>query len=236
MFKISQTGIDLIKSFEGCSLKAYLCPGDTWTIGWGNTGKVNGKPIAAGMTITQKEADDLFLRSLKTYEDAVNKYVKTLMNQNQFDALVSFAYNCGPGALQKSNLLKYLNKGDYVKAANEFQLWNKSNGKVLAGLTRRRAAEKTLFLKPILITAAEEDKELYNAVMALVAFGVKLNVGSWNNVKVINLNNVEALLSKLGGIDYLIQKKVISNADIWKNKKYSKENVRSLLIKASKML
>lgn len=236
MLKLSQVGIDLIKSFEGCSLKAYICPGDTWTIGWGTTGKVNGKPITEGMTITQKEADDLFLRSLKTYEDAVNKYVKVLINQNQYDALVSFTYNCGPGALQKSNLLKYLNQGDYVKAAKEFQLWNKAGGKVVTGLTRRRAAEKTLFLKPMLITAAEEDKDLYNAVMALVANGVKLNVSSWNNVKVINLNNVEALLSKLGGIDYLIQKKVISNAELWENKKYSKENVRSLLIKASKML
>lgn len=146
--KISQAGIDLIKSFEGCYLKAYKCPAGVWTIGWGTTEPINGVKPHAGMKITQKQADDLLVKNLKNYEDTVNKYVTYKgFNQNQYDALVSFAYNCGCGALKTSTLLKKLNKGDVQGAANEFLRWNKANGKVLTGLTRRRNAEKELFLK-----------------------------------------------------------------------------------------
>ena len=139
---ISNEGINLIKQFEGCVLSAYKCPAGFWTIGYGHT-----KNVKQGMKITKEQATNLLKDDLKTYENYVNKYVKVKLNQNQFDALVSFAFNCGGGALKSSTLLKKLNKGDYEGAANELLRWNKANGKVLAGLTRRRKAEKALFLK-----------------------------------------------------------------------------------------
>lgn len=139
---ISNNGIDLIKQFEGCKLTAYKCPAGVWTIGYGYT-----KNVKPDMKITSSKATELLIDDLKTYESYVNKYVKVKLNQNQFDALVSFTYNCGGGALKSSTLLKKLNKGDYTGAANELLRWNKASGKVLAGLTRRRKAEKALFLK-----------------------------------------------------------------------------------------
>lgn len=140
--RTSQNGIDLIKSFEGCKLTAYKCPSGVWTIGYGHT---NG--VKQGMKITKKQAEHYLKNDLKTYENYVNKYVKVKLNQNQFDALVSFTFNCGGGALKGSALLKRLNSGNYNAAANELLKWNKSNGIILVGLTRRRNAEKALFLK-----------------------------------------------------------------------------------------
>ena len=157
---ISKVGLDLIKSFEGCQLKAYKCPAGVWTIGWGTTEPINGIKPHEGMIITQQQADELLIKNLKGYENAVNKYVTYCINQNQFDALVSFAYNCGNGALKTSTLLKKLNAGDVQGAANEFLRWNKSNGKVLNGLTRRREAERKLFLK-------EEDEMVKNIKIKL---------------------------------------------------------------------
>ena len=140
--KTSNNGINLIKQFEGCALTAYKCPAGVWTIGYGHT-----KNVKQGMKITNEHATNLLKDDLKTYEGYVNKYVKVKLNQNQFDALVSFTFNCGGGALKSSTLLKKLNKGDYTSAANELLRWNKASGKILAGLTRRRKAEKALFLK-----------------------------------------------------------------------------------------
>ena len=157
---ISKVGLDLIKSFEGCQLKAYKCPAGVWTIGWGTTEPINGIKPHEGMIITQQHADELLIKNLKGYENAVNKYVTYSINQNQFDALVSFAYNCGNGALKTSALLKKLNAGDVQGAANEFLRWNKANGKVLNGLTRRREAERKLFLK-------EEDEMVKNIKIKL---------------------------------------------------------------------
>ena len=157
---ISKVGLDLIKSFEGCQLKAYKCPAGVWTIGWGTTEPINGIKPHEGMIITQQQADELLIKNLKGYENAVNKYVTYSINQNQFDALVSFAYNCGNGALKTSTLLKKLNAGDVQGAANEFLRWNKANGKVLNGLTRRREAERKLFLK-------EEDEMVKNIKIKL---------------------------------------------------------------------
>lgn len=144
--KTSDKGIGLIKEFEGCSLAAYRCPAGVWTIGYGHTGKVDGKAVSLGMRITQAKAAQLLREDLTSFEAAVNAAVKTLVTQNMFDALVSFAYNCGAGALRNSTLLKKLNAGDYSGAADEFPKWNKSGGKVLNGLVRRREAERKLFL------------------------------------------------------------------------------------------
>ena len=137
---IGEKGLELIKSFEGLRLRAYLCPAKVWTIGYGHTGDVRG-----GQVITQSQADDLLKQDLRRFEIAVRKLVKVPLTQNQFDALVSFAYNVGEAALSRSTLLRKLNAGDLAGTKLEFAKWNKGGGKVLAGLTRRRADEATLF-------------------------------------------------------------------------------------------
>ncbi len=136
--QIGIQGINLIKSFEGCSLTAYKCPSGIWTIGYGHTGGV-----VKGQKITQKQAEDYLKNDLKIYE----KYVNNLglkLNQNQFDALVSFCYNCGPGNLQKLVVARTL-----PQIADAMLLYNKGAGVVLAGLVRRRKAERQLFLTPV---------------------------------------------------------------------------------------
>lgn len=138
----SKNGLDLIKRYEGCVLTAYKCPAGVWTIGYGHT-----RGVKKGMAITKLQAYEYLKDDLKTFEDAVNKYVKVPLSQSQFDALVSFSYNVGAGALKSSTLLRKLNKRDYSGASNEFLRWNKSNGKELSGLTARRRAERELFLK-----------------------------------------------------------------------------------------
>lgn len=224
---ISQQGIDLIKEFEGCYLTAYKCPANVWTIGYGTTEPIDGKPISQGMTITQKQADELLLKNLKTYEKAVNDYTQVSLNQNQFDALVSFTYNVGTGAYKTSTLLQKLNKSDYQGASEEFAKWKYAGGKVLNGLVRRREAERKLFLTPV---TKEEDKELLNALNKIVDSGVNLDIDAWDNVDEMNLKNVPALIVKLG-IEALAEIGVISNTPTWTESKYTKNDVRSLIIK-----
>lgn len=140
--EISQTGIDLIKKFEGCSLKAYRCPAGILTIGYGHTNKVFVDDV-----ITQEEAETLLKQDLIIHCNNVSKLVKVSLNQNQFDALVSFEYNVGYGAFSGATLLKLLNQGKYKEAAEQFDRWIYAGKKVLPGLVNRRKAEKELFLK-----------------------------------------------------------------------------------------
>lgn len=142
----SDKGIALIKQFEGCKLTAYQDSVGVWTIGYGWTQPVDGKPIRAGVTIKQETAERLLKTGLVSYERDVSRLVKVGMTQGQFDALVSFTYNLGARSLSTSTLLRKLNAGDYAGAADEFLRWNKAGGKVLNGLTRRREAERALFL------------------------------------------------------------------------------------------
>lgn len=142
----SDKGIALIKQFEGCKLTAYQDSVGVWTIGYGWTQPVDGKPIRAGMTIKQETAERLLKTGLVSYESDVSRLVKVGLNQGQFDALVSFTYYLGARSLSTSTLLRKLNAGDYAGAAEEFLRWNKAGGKVLNGLTRRRGAERALFL------------------------------------------------------------------------------------------
>lgn len=136
-------GIRLIKNYEGCRLTAYQCSAGVWTIGWGHTGKVDGKAVCKGMTITQAKADALLVSDLVVYENHV-KALKRSFNQNEFDALVSFTYNCGQGSLQ--TLCKNRSNKQIAEALLKY---NKAGGKALAGLTKRRKAERELFLKPV---------------------------------------------------------------------------------------
>lgn len=144
--RISDKGISLIKQFEGLRLTSYQDSVGVWTIGYGWTQPVDGKPIRPGMTIKEETAERLLRTGLVGYESDVSKLVKVKLTQGQFDALVSFAYNLGARALSTSTLLQKLNSGDYAGAADEFPRWNKAGGKVLLGLTRRREAERALFL------------------------------------------------------------------------------------------
>jgi GH24 family phage-related lysozyme (muramidase) len=144
---ISQIGIDLIKSFEGCVLHAYK-PIQTeryFTIGYGHY----GSDVKEKQVITQSEAEQLLKFDLRIFEKAVNDLVKVSLNQNQFDSLVSFTYNVGREAFRTSDLLEKLNKGDYLGASKEFDRWVHSGSKVLQGLVNRRDKEKSLFLKQI---------------------------------------------------------------------------------------
>lgn len=140
MMQISKAGLDLIKQFEGLYLKAYRCPAGVPTIGYGHTAGV-----AMGQTITQQQADDYLRRDVRQFERAVARLVTVPLTQGQFDALVSFAFNLGEGALAQSTLLRLLNAGDHAGAADQFDRWNKAGGRVLPGLVRRRAAERALF-------------------------------------------------------------------------------------------
>ncbi|HBM9904053.1 MULTISPECIES: lysozyme [unclassified Enterobacter] len=142
----SDIGLALIKQFEGCKLTAYQDSVGVWTIGYGWTQPVDGKPIRAGMTIKQETAERLLKTGLVSYESDVSRLVKVDLTQGQFDALVSFTYNLGARSLSTSTLLRKLNASDYAGAADEFLRWNKAGGKVLNGLARRREAERALFL------------------------------------------------------------------------------------------
>jgi len=146
--KLNKEGADLIKSFEGCKLKAYQCSAKKWTIGFGNTYYEDGSPVLPGHAITQEKAEDMFELIANEFAAKVAKLVTSNVTDNQFGALVSFAYNCGVVNLQKSTLLKKVNANHNdpsIKA--EFLKWNKASGKVLAGLTRRREAESNLYFK-----------------------------------------------------------------------------------------
>lgn len=146
---ISEKGIGFIAGFESLRLKAYLCPANVWTIGWGTTVYPNGIKVKKGDTCTIEQARAFKNHDLKRFQKCVNDTVAVPLNQNQFDALVSLTYNIGEAAFKSSTLLKKLNAGDFAGAADQFLVWNKSKGKVLNGLVNRRAAERTLFLKPL---------------------------------------------------------------------------------------
>lgn len=147
--KTSSKGIDLIKKYEGLELKAYPDPGtgsDPWTIGYGCTIYPSGEKVMPGDVITEEEAEEYLKHDLEQFEGYVNLYVDAPLNQNQFDALVSFTYNLGPHNLQTSTLLKELNRGNYQGAAAQFGRWVNAAGRKLSGLVKRREAEKQLFL------------------------------------------------------------------------------------------
>lgn len=145
--KTSQVGINLITSFEDLVLTAYDDGVGVWTIGFGTTFYPNGVKVKKGDVCTKSQAMSFFQHDLRRFEAAVNQAVKVVVNQNQFDALVSLAYNIGDSAFKGSTLVKKLNAKDYAGAADQFLQWNKGGGKVMRGLVHRRAAERELFLK-----------------------------------------------------------------------------------------
>jgi len=144
---ISKKGLDLIKSFEGCKLNAYLCPAGVATIGWGSTMYPSGGKVKMGDTISQQRADDMLKWEAENKAIGVkNLLMNTVVNQNQFDALVSFAFNCGLGNLKISTLIKKVrNNPNDPTIRDEFMKWVRARGEVLKGLQRRRKAEADLY-------------------------------------------------------------------------------------------
>ena len=142
---VTQKLLDLVKEFEGCRLEAYPDPKGIWTIGYGDTGPA----IKEGLVWTQEAAESTLIARLMSFAGQVQSCVEVEINQNQLDALTSFSYNLGIGALKSSHLLTLLNQADFVAAANEFDLWVHIGHSVAEGLVRRRAAEKALFLESV---------------------------------------------------------------------------------------
>lgn len=143
MKTMSQAGIEFLKRLEGVRLKAYLDSVGVATIGIGST-----KGVKLGDVITMEECEKRLKEDLKVAEDAVNRMIGCPLNQNQFDALCSFTFNVGAGALSKSTLKRKLNSHDYTGASNELLRWVHGNGRILKGLVKRRASEKALFDAP----------------------------------------------------------------------------------------
>ena len=159
---MTEKGIELIKSFEGFRSDAYWdATGKVWTIGYGATFYMDGTKVAKGDKITKEEAAKLLEKMVsEKFEKYVRQYVTSDINPNQSDALTSFVYNCGPGNLKRSNLLKKVNaRPSDPSIRDEFAKWTKSGGQVLAGLTRRRKAEADLYFTPYVAEPESSDSE-----------------------------------------------------------------------------
>jgi len=153
---VNEEAIDLIKEFEGFRAQAYLDPVGVWTIGYGTTAAAGvGIDPRDGMVITEADAGKYLMRAVNKFAAQIKPHITREATDNQFGAMVSLAYNIGPGAFNGSTLLRRFNSGDTAGAENEFLRWNKAGGKVLAGLTRRREAERALFL-------ADDDTPMFN--------------------------------------------------------------------------
>ena len=140
---ISKTGIALIKEFEGVVLRAYQCPAQIWTIGIGHTSAAGAPQVVPGMTITEDQAEQILASDLGQYEDGVNSCIEVDLNQDEFDALVSFAFNCGVGALAESTLRRRLNANEDKPTVFKEELPRWTSGG-MPGLIRRRDAEVKL--------------------------------------------------------------------------------------------
>jgi lysozyme len=146
--KVNSEGYALLKRFEGCVLKAYKCPAGVWTIGFGNTFYEDGTKVKEGDVITQKRADELAKFIVEQFANSIREMIKQPLNENQFSACVSLAYNIGTGGFKKSSVLRKLNANPLdASIADSFRLWNKGGGKVLRGLVSRREAEIQLYFK-----------------------------------------------------------------------------------------
>lgn len=203
--KTSPKGIAAIISYEGFKPRAYIpVPGDRLTIGYGFT-----DGVLAGDTITRAEADFRMIRELSKYEFTVVRCTGGKCNQNQFDALVSLAYNIGTNALAKSTVIRAHNRGDFAAAARAFGLWNKSSGKVYPGLVTRRAAEAAMYLTPI-DAGAKDMPQTIDAEPSLMASKINktgILAGGTTAVAAINeaLNAVGSVKTSASGLgDWLV--------------------------------
>ena len=146
--KVNAEGYALIKKFEGCRLKAYKCPSNVWTIGYGNTFYEDGMKVKEGDVITQQRAEELAKFIIDQFAVTIEPFIQKPLTENQFSACVSLAYNIGTSGFKRSSVFKKLNiNPSDPTIADSFKLWNKGGGKVLAGLVKRREAEIQLYFK-----------------------------------------------------------------------------------------
>lgn len=146
--KVNEEGYALIKRFEGCQLKAYRCPANVLTIGYGNTFYEDGTKVKDGDVITQQRAEELAKFIIDQFAVSIAPFIQKTLTENQFSACVSLAYNIGTGNFKKSSVFKKLNiNPNDTTIADSFRLWNKGGGKVLRGLVNRREAEIQLYFK-----------------------------------------------------------------------------------------
>ncbi|MFH7244233.1 MAG: lysozyme [Spirulina sp.] len=146
--QINAEGLAMIKHFEGLRTTAYQDSVGVWTIGYGHTSMAGPPQVYPGMVITVAEAEAILQQDLDLFERGVSQALTVTTHENQFSAMVSFAFNVGLNAYRNSTLLRKHNAGDFAGAANEFPRWVYADGQVLPGLVRRREAERTLYLKP----------------------------------------------------------------------------------------
>lgn len=185
--RIGAAGLSLVKEFEGFVPKWYPDAAYGWkvpTIGYGHTDAAGNPKYATnkGLVLSEADATDILRNDVQKYADAVSNAVKVPLTDNQFDALVSFTYNLGPGNLNKSTLLRKLNAGDYDGAANEFGKWVKAGGKTLNGLVRRRKAEADLFRSPVSSapSVAESTPDSTGTKAAAIGIAAALAaIGAW---------------------------------------------------------
>jgi len=154
--KMNETGLALLKQWEGLRTKSYQDSGGVWTIGYGHTSAAGDPKPVKGMVISQAEAEDILLKDLSHVEAVVARAVQVPLNDNQFAMLVSFCYNVGEAAFRRSTLLKKLNKGDYESVPAELARWVHAKGKRLQGLVNRRAAEAGLWVKGEFVASRDE--------------------------------------------------------------------------------
>lgn len=148
MRQINAEGLALIKQWEGLEIRAYTCPAGVWTIGYGHT-----RTAKEGMVITEQEAERLLRQDLSLFEAEVSRAVNAELSDNQFAALVSWAFNVGASAMRRSTLIRKLNQGDYVSVPSELARWNKVGNRVEPGLSNRRAAEAGLWVRGDFVTS-----------------------------------------------------------------------------------
>jgi len=161
--KVNENGIALICEFEGCRTQAYQDPVGVWTIGYGHTSMAGSPEVACGLAISAEEARTILCRDLEVFSSRVRASIRTLLNDNQFSALVSFAFNVGLGNFRESSVLTAVNSGDFESVPRRLALWVKAGGKTLPGLIRRRAAEGALFIQPDESVAANMSTQAQSA-------------------------------------------------------------------------
>lgn len=159
---VNAAGLECIKRWEGLRLRAYLCAGGVWTIGYGHTSEAGPPAVTKGMSIDKAAAEAMLARDLRRYEAAVSQAVRAPLSDNQFAALVSFAYNIGIEAFAKSRLLTLINAGEYDAAPRELMRYVYSRGKRLEGLANRRAAEAGLWAKDEFVASRSVPAALKN--------------------------------------------------------------------------
>ena len=145
--QMTEEGFALIRHWEGFRGRAYRDAVGVWTIGFGHTSMAGAPEVSPGLEISRGDAEKILVRDVETFARGVASAVTVALSDNEFSALVSFAYNVGPGNFRSSSVLKALNAGDRAAVPRRLQLWVKAGGRTLPGLVKRRAAEAALFLK-----------------------------------------------------------------------------------------